>query len=328
MEDDGSVVTGNNDNCCQTVNAKWLCLEDIYQKFHRPNFYDIGCTYIADVPDHRFTYMTSQVGNIFLLQLFVSSPQEGSINVTVSNSNEMTFDKKTGTVYLDKSMKNFRVLRVGEREASTGFVTTYSFSDLDVECLKDKTLYIAITFKNSQSTEINSSTMDFSDLLNDPVGADFTIESLDGEKFSVHKLLLAGQSEVFKAMLKEETAESQNSYVKLVDIGKEDLQCILEFIYSGTVKDLESKNCYNLLMLADRFNLNGLKEITQHALCYQLTHDSALEILVLSDMYNANYLKREALKFIKKYNSILDSSFFDEIKNVDLVRELCRFLAA
>lgn len=317
-----------SDNCCQTVNAKWLCLEDIYQKFHRPNFYDIGCTYIADIPDHRFTYMTNQVGNIFLLQLFASSPQEGSINFIASNSNEMTFDKKTGAVYLDKSMKRFRIFRVGEREASTGFVTTYSFSDLDVECLKDKTLYIAITFKIARRSDVNSMTMDFSDLLNDPVGTDFVIESLDGEKFPVHKLLLAGQSEVFKAMLKEETAESQNSYVKLVDVGKEDLRCILEFIYSGTVKDLESKNCCNLLMLADRFNLSGLKEITQHALCYQLTHDSALEILVLSDMYNANHLKRESLKFIKKYNSVLDNSFFDEIKNVDLVRELCRFLAA
>lgn len=153
------------------------------------------------------------------------------------------------------------------------------------------------------------------------------MESSEGEKFQVHKAILAAQSEVFKAMLKEETAESQNNYVLLIDVCKEDLKCILEFIYTGSIKDLESKNCVNLLMLSDRYNLNGLKILTQYALCYQLTKDSALEILVLADMYNAQILKMAALKFIKRYASVLNNSVFDEINNADLVRELCRFIA-
>ncbi|CAK1599353.1 unnamed protein product [Parnassius mnemosyne] len=323
------IIFGHNP--CQTGDAKWMCLEDIYQKFHRPNVYDIGGTTMEDVADYWFMYITKQVGNIFLLELFICSRQEGSFNVALSSSSELIFDRKSDIVYLDTTLKDYQL----EKESNLAFnyVTTYNFTDLDVDLLKDKKLYIAVSFRSPPKIDLDQNIIDFvkcnhdfGALLEDPIDADFTIESSEGDKFQVHKVILASQSEVFKAMLKEETAESQNNYVKLIDVCTEDLQCLIEFIYTGTVKELENRNCFNLLILSDKYNLKGLKDLAQYALSLQLSTDSVLEILVLADMYNSDTLKFSALKFIKKNVTVLGNSMFDEINNAELVRELCRYL--
>lgn len=329
FQENTSVVYGHK--VCQTNDAKWLCLDNIYQKFHRPNFYDIGGTYIQDVADYWFMYKTEQTNNIHLLHIFVCNRQECKFSIAISWSTDMKIDKKNGAVYLSQSLKEHSFKKT--KEMSQNYLTTYSFSPFDVDLLKDRKLYIAVSFDCSETRGISLSLIeevklrhDFGALLEDPIGADFVIESADGTKFKVHKILLGAHSEVFKAMLKEETAESQNGCVKLVDVGKEDLQCILEYIYTGTIKDLENCNCCNMLMLADRYNIKGLREISQYALAQQLSVDNAIEIFMVSDLYNSEVLKIAALKFIKKNSSVIPSSAFKEINNADLMRQLCEFL--
>ncbi|CAG5035203.1 unnamed protein product [Parnassius apollo] len=329
LKEDNGLIFGHNP--CQTGDAKWMCLEDIYQKFHRPNAYDIGGTNIEDVADYWFMYITKQVENIFLLELFICSRQEGLFNVAVSGSSELTFKRKSDIVYLDTTLKDYQLKK--ESNLAFNYVTTYNFTDLDVDLLKDKKLYIAVSFHSPLKSDLDQDFIDsikcrhdFDALLIDPIDADFTIESSDGDKFQVHKVILACQSEVFKAMLKDETAESQNNYVKLIDVCKEDLQCLIEFMYTGTVKELEDSNCINLLILADKYDLKGLKDLAQYELSLQLSTDNVLEILVLADMYNSDSLKFSALKFIKKNVTVLGNSMFDEINNAELVRELCRYL--
>ncbi|XP_028161376.1 speckle-type POZ protein B-like isoform X1 [Ostrinia furnacalis] len=316
---------------CQTRDAKWLCLDNIYQKFHRPNFYDIGGTYIQDVADYWFMYKTEQMSNIFLLHLFVCNRQECMFSVAISRNTDMTIDKKSSSVYLTQSLKEYKFEKT--KEMTQNYLTTYSFTNFDIDQLKNRSLYIGVSFNCTDIKGLDQNLIDqvklnhdFGALMSDPIGADFVIESADGAKFKVHKVLLGAHSEVFKAMLKEETAESQNGFVKLVDVDKGDLQCILECIYTGTIRDLENCNCFNMLMLADRYNIQGLREISQYALSQQLSVDNALDTLMVADMYNSEILKLAALRFIKKNSSVIHSSTFKEIKNTDLMRQLCEYL--
>lgn len=308
-----------------------MCLENIYQKFHRPNFYDIGGTYIQDVADYWFVYKTENVNNIYLLHIFVCNRQESMFSISISRSTDMKLDKRNGAVYLSQSLKEFRFKKT--KEMCQNYLTTYSFNTFDIDILKDRKLFIAISFNNSDDKCLDQSLIhqvklnhDFGALLDDPVGSDFVMESADGATFKVHKLIIGAHSEVFKAMLKEETAESQNGCVKLVDVGKEDLQCILESIYTGTIRDLENCNFFNMLMLADRYNLKGLREISQYALAQQLSVENAIDIFIVADMYNSDVLKIAALKFIKKNASLIQSGAFKEINNADLMRQLCEYL--
>ncbi|CAH0747710.1 unnamed protein product [Diatraea saccharalis] len=330
LPNDESVIFGHK--VCQTRNAKWLCISDIYQKFHRPNFYDIGGTYIEDIADYWFMYKTEQISNIFLLHIFVYDRQENKFGLAISrNAENMKIDNKNAAVYLTQSLVEHRFKR--SKEISQNYVITFSFSSYDIDLVKDRSLYIFISFDSLEhkgscqgfidQVKINH---DFKALLFDPIGSDFTIESADGVKFQVHRVILAGYSDVFKAMLKEETAESQNSYVKLVDVGNEDLQCILECIYTGTISNLENCNCINMLMLADRYNLKGLRELSQYALSERMSVENALEILIVADSYNSETLKTAALKFIKKNTMCIQTSTFKEINNPELLRHLCEYI--
>ncbi|PZC79589.1 protein maternal effect lethal 26-like [Helicoverpa zea] len=323
------VVYGHR--ACQTREVKWLCLDNIYQKFYRPNFYDIGGTYMQDVADYWFSYKTEQVGNTFLLHLFICNHGVSSFSVALSCGNKFKVDKKSSTVYLQQYLTEFQFKQLSE--LSHTYLTTYSFSDLDIECLKNRKLFIAVSFPFTDAEGVSLEVIDniklnhdCSALFTDPIGSDFVIESADGAKFNIHKVILAAHSEVFKAMLKGETAESQNSYVKLIDVSGEDLRYMLEYIYTGTVKDIENTNFASLLMLADRYNLKGLWELSEFALSEHLTLDNAIDILIVADMYDSDFLKAEALKYIKENKEVLRSSSFDEINNPELLKQLCTYM--
>ncbi|CAK1548064.1 unnamed protein product [Leptosia nina] len=264
---DNFVIHGHQP--CQSHEAKYLCIDNIYEKLQRPNYYDIGGTYSQESPDYWFVCKTELIGEIFLIHIFVL-----------------------------------------------------------VICLWGRQLYIAISFTNKKEEENDEGILDFSSLLDDPVVADFTVESEDGATFRVHKVLLMAHSEVFRAMLKEDTAESKNNHVKLVDVSKDDLHHLLTYIYSGTLKNIENINFFNMLILADRFNLVGLRELSEHALIQQIAIDNALEMLAVADSYNSPSLKTASLVFIKKNKSTLQNTIFDELDNAELIRELCKFLVA
>ncbi|XP_063537326.1 speckle-type POZ protein B-like isoform X1 [Cydia strobilella] len=327
-QEDADVVCWRN-RTCQTRNARWLSLDKIYEKLQRPNFYEVGNTYINDVLEYTFTVKVENVGTLFLLHLFVGNTHEGSFKIKVNEGNDLKLDRKNGKAFLSSISKEHRF--DNSPEGSVNYVTTYSFSEQDVDLLKDKRLYIAMSYLegkgiNQEIIDDVKASHDFGALLSESIGCDFTIKSLDGETFKVHKAMLVAHSEVFKAMLKEDTAESQNNFVTL-DVMKEDLQCILEFIYTGTVSDLENSNWFNLLMYADKYDLKGLRELSEHALAQQLTVDNVLEVLIVADMSNSEDLKTAALKFIKKNPSALQTSTFKEIKNVSLMGELCKACA-
>ncbi|CAG4927351.1 unnamed protein product [Colias eurytheme] len=324
---DNFVILGHQP--CQTSEARYLCLEALYEKCHRPNFYDIGGTYIEDIPDYWFFFKTEQVAEMFLVHIFITNKQESTINVRISNSNSITFDKEKNIAFLSSNLTKIQFENV--QAQSHKYLTTFTFEKFELDLLKGKQLYITISFMEDESNVIVESPknlLDFGTLLEDPIGADFTVESEDGGKFHVHKILLTAHSEVFRAMLKEDTAESKNGCVKLIEVGREDLHHLLTFIYTGTLKDLDEINFFNMLILADRFNLEGLRELSEHALIQQLSIDNALEMLAVADSYNSQALKTASLLFIKKNMATLDNCIFEELNNAALVRELCKFLVS
>ncbi|XP_023950510.1 BTB/POZ domain-containing protein 8 [Bicyclus anynana] len=308
---------------CQTREAKWLCLVNVFEKCHRPNMYDIGGTYIEDLPHFWFYYKNEIVGKLFLIHIFVTCRYEGAFSVSICGSNEISFRRKQHLAYLTSLLKTFRFENTSDM--SQHYLTTYSFSEMDLELLNTMKLYIPISFENT-STKEGSQGYDFKALLEDPFGADFVIESAEGDKFNVHKILLSRHSEVFRAMLKENTAESQQSYMKIIDVYKHDLYGMLEYIYTSSVEDVEGHNFFNLLMLSDRYNLKGLRDISEIALSSQLCLDNVIETLVVADLYNAEDLKIAALKFIKCNYSAIQNQLFEELSNVELMREVCNFL--
>lgn len=322
------VVSGSTEP--QTCNAEWLCFENLYEKLNRPNTYDIGGTFQNNLSDYHFSYRNEIIGDIFLVHVFVLSCREKHFKIGFSDNNSIV-DNKNGILYFSETLKEFDFIK--GKDSFFNYATTYHFTVQDLDVLKDNKLYVPFKILKAGEVKIDSCLdkqvkmeHDFRALLKDPVGSDFVIESSDGLKFQVHQIVLSMQSEVFYAMLKENTAEKQNAYVKLVDVNSEDLANVLEFIYTGTIQDLSTCNCNNLILLADRYDLKDLFVLAQHALCEQLTPDNAIELLIVADMCNSYYVKETILKFIKDHPSVLKSGIWNEISNLELMRELCEFI--
>ncbi|CAG9575438.1 unnamed protein product [Danaus chrysippus] len=321
---DKEIIFGHK--ICQTHEAKYLCIEELYQKFYRPNCYDIGGTYINDVPDFWFIYKTEIIGKLFLFHLYVTKRQACSFIVSVSCTSDIICAPKQNAAFLPSKLENFPFNGLNTQ----GYVTTYSFTEVDVDILKGKKLYIPVSFSMDKPLSELAETMkenhNYKYLLHDPVGSDFVIESADGYKFNVHRSLLCANSEVFRAMLKDETAESMNGYVKMVDINKDDLKDIIEFMYTGTIENLLDCNFYNIFILCNQYDLQGLKELAESALIFQINDDNVIETLSLADLHNSEAVKLAAMKYIKMNKILVNSDVLDELNNVELVKEICEFL--
>lgn len=151
---------------------------------------------------------------------------------------------------------------------------------------------------------------DFERIFNSDRHADFKIicrNDKEVKEIKVHKIILSARSPVFSAMLEEHTEEAQNNQVTYDDIDYDVMREMLFFMYSGHCPML-SQMALDLLAVADRFQLNGLKEMADQVLRSGLTTESVCRNLVLADLHNAHDLKSDAIRFIAQYsNSIIDT---------------------
>jgi speckle-type POZ protein len=146
---------------------------------------------------------------------------------------------------------------------------------------------------------------DMEQMFEDTRHTDFTIVC-DGEKeqreLQVHKVVLGARSPVFAAMFEPHTEEAQKAEVHYNDIDYDVMREMLFYMYSGR-SPLLQQMALDLLAVADRFQLNGLKEMADQVLRNGLSNDNVCRNLVLADMHNALELKQDALRFIAQYSN-------------------------
>ena len=122
-----------------------------------------------------------------------------------------------------------------------------------------------------------------------------------GKVFSCHLNILSMRSPVFYAMFETKMKESESRKVYIEDIKQEIMTEMLYFIYTGLVKETTSKEIAgDLLIAADKYQLNTLKAICEDKLCFDLDVSNAVECLILGDMYQAFNLRNTALMMVAK----------------------------
>jgi hypothetical protein len=146
---------------------------------------------------------------------------------------------------------------------------------------------------------------DFERVFKDGQHSDFTIicrTEKECKEIPVHKIILVARSPVFKAMLESHTEEAKNNKVIYEDIDYDIMHEMLHYMYSGQSPNLQSM-ALDLLAVADRFQLNGLKEMADQVLRTGLAADSVCQNLVYADMHNATDLRNDAIRFIAQNSS-------------------------
>ena len=125
---------------------------------------------------------------------------------------------------------------------------------------------------------------------------DVTIVCQD-RQFECHKAILAERSTVLEVMFTHNMKEKRDSKVEIQDMDPDILHEMIVFMYSGKVAGLDEK-APDLLVAAEKYNLNDLKQMCEDNLCVNLNLENALNMLVLADLHGANNLRLIALEFI------------------------------
>ena len=115
--------------------------------------------------------------------------------------------------------------------------------------------------------------------------------------FHCHRVILATQSPVFRAMLLADMKEKITKKVNIIGIRPEVLAEMLHFIYTGvTSKEIAEADAGELLAAANQYQLDDLKKMCERVLCSSIRVDNCIEYMVLGNLHEAPQLKRKAMK--------------------------------
>ena len=141
--------------------------------------------------------------------------------------------------------------------------------------------------------------------------------------FYVHKAILASRSPVFAKMFSSDMLESATNTLTLPDIEPDVLKELLTYIYTGECPNIK-EHALSLLGQAEKYELSHLKALCEEQLSYDLQIKNAARILVQADILEAKQLKRNALLFINKHGSKVQSTddWEDVKKSAELLHDL------
>jgi len=93
--------------------------------------------------------------------------------------------------------------------------------------------------------------------------------------------------------------EATLNSVEILDFDEDIVDGMLEYMYTAQVESLADK-APDLLQIAEKYDLQGLKEECEHQIAENLTVENAADVLVMAHLYNASILKPKVIDFINR----------------------------
>lgn len=144
---------------------------------------------------------------------------------------------------------------------------------------------------------------DFEKLFENGEHSDLVI-IVEDKKLLAHKCILSTKSSVFAAMFQLNMIEKTEKIVEINDIRFEVMRELLRFFYIGKVGDIKNL-ALDLYKAADKYNLDGLKDICEDNMCQNLSITNVFDYLHFTYYYKANKLKTSAIDFIALHSEEL-----------------------
>jgi len=151
-------------------------------------------------------------------------------------------------------------------------------------------------FNSLEDEGLRELSQNFGSLLWDEKTSDFRIICGD-ESFPVHRLVLKARSGYFQGLFNSKLVESETGKVNIENMASETLKAVIEYMYTGKFKDIESK-ALQLLVAAERFDLPLLKKYCEEWLISKLKKNNAVDLFILADEQNSVKLRLKAKQMI------------------------------
>lgn len=226
---------------------------------------------------------------------------EGIANLFMSYENRQIFLK---TVGLDQSGKVVQTILNGsmmDRIREKGGVL------IEVKILEDHITERCQTANQISRMYKEQLLSELERMFNSGLFADFTLIVL-GEKVQAHKNILAASSKYFAALFKSEMIESLTDCLVVNDSKPSTIRATLQYIYTGQVtkpdfrrlglENYEDVDFYSdLLIAADKYQLDDLKSFCEGLLCDLVNEKSLDNLVLLTSRLNLDKLRKSIAKF-------------------------------
>jgi len=139
---------------------------------------------------------------------------------------------------------------------------------------------------------------DLINLLESGEDSDITLISKD-DKHQAHRFVLSLRSPVFRAMFKNDMAESRSGEVSFADVSKGELDIFLRYLYCGIMP--ENSSCdelWSVIAIAHKYDVKSLVAECATRLQAQLSPGNAAATLAEADKLGIAALKDTALHFM------------------------------
>jgi hypothetical protein len=139
----------------------------------------------------------------------------------------------------------------------------------------------------------------------------------DNEIVVVHKDILTLRSQVFKAMFDNIMTESNSNQIQIPDFDETSIRRMVEFLYKDTftnIDDASYEEFISLLAIANKYEVNSLKEASSRYLSKMITLDNIADMRYYALLYGSSSLLNTCLLFVRQHVHQLfkDDSFLSK----------------
>ncbi|GLT55852.1 hypothetical protein SLA2020_429820 [Shorea laevis] len=123
------------------------------------------------------------------------------------------------------------------------------------------------------------------------------LEDLPPIPIHANKVVLVSRSPVFKAIFENEMEESRSGTIKISDVSYEALCAFINYLYTAEAT-LDEQMAYELLVLAEKYQVQHLKADCEKLLVSKLNWDKSVMSYAFAHQQNAKLLGDAALSLI------------------------------
>lgn len=124
---------------------------------------------------------------------------------------------------------------------------------------------------------------------------DFTI-FVEDTYFKVHKYILISWSDYFKALFRHESLESNNNEIRFEDISRDALEKILDFCYQFKL-ELDEENVQDVLFASCKLQIRSCQELCVNYISSRVDNSNCFGVLAVADRCDLNELYETTLEY-------------------------------
>ncbi|XP_063445642.1 uncharacterized protein LOC134725615 [Mytilus trossulus] len=149
----------------------------------------------------------------------------------------------------------------------------------------------------------------------DPIEKTESDRDTDHYEIPAHCVILATRCRWFQRALLSGMRESIDKKITIHDTNPEVFNLFLEFVYGGNLDTSHStpEQLTELLTLADRYEVDTLKSVCEHALGKHVNNETALYLFSMADQLQAKALKEQTVSYIQKHPVLMEGELYIEL---------------